>query len=188
MSRALIIVDVQNDFCEGGAVAVAGGAVVAERISKYLRGGNYAAITATRDYHIDPGAHFSDNPDFVDTWPPHCRAGTPGGEFHPNLDTAAIEEVFFKGAYSAAYSGFEGAAADGTTLADWLRAKGIDTVDVCGIATDHCVRATAIDARTAGFGARVLLDLSAGVTPATIDRALSELCGAGVEIAETIQS
>ncbi|MFI6048397.1 isochorismatase family protein [Nocardia sp. NPDC051321] len=188
MSRALIIVDVQNDFCEGGAVAVAGGAAVAERISNYLRGSNYAAITATRDYHIDPGAHFSDNPDFVDTWPPHCRAGTPGAEFHPNLDTSPIEEVFFKGAYSAAYSGFEGTAADGTTLADWLRAKGIDTVDVCGIATDHCVRATAIDARTAGFGARVLMDLSAGVTPTTIDRALDELRGAGVGIAETTQT
>jgi nicotinamidase/pyrazinamidase len=188
MSRALIIVDVQNDFCEGGAVAVAGGAALAERISEYLRGSDYAAITATRDYHIDPGAHFSDNPDYIDTWPPHCRIDTLGADFHPNLDTAPIDEVFFKGAYAAAYSGFEGAAEDGTALADWLRAKGIDTVDVCGIATDHCVRATALDARTAGFDTRVLVGLSAGVSPASIDRALDELRDAGVEIAGNIDS
>ncbi|WP_228001887.1 nicotinamidase [Nocardia australiensis] len=188
MSKALIIVDVQNDFCEGGSVAVTGGAAVAERISEYMRACDYAAIIATRDYHIDPGAHFSDNPNFVDTWPPHCRADTPGGEFHPDLDTAPIDEVFFKGAYAAAYSGFEGAAKDGTALADWLHTRGIDTVDVCGIATDHCVRATAMDARTAGFDTRVLLGLSAGVSPASIDRALDELRGAGVEIAERIES
>lgn len=182
MSRALIIVDVQNDFCEGGTVAVAGGAALAERISQYLRDSEYAAITATRDYHIDPGAHFSDNPDFVDTWPPHCRINTPGAEFHPNLDTAPIDEVFFKGAYAAAYSGFQGATKDGTGLADWLRTKGIDTVDVCGIATDHCVRATALDARAAGFDTRVLVNLSAGVSPASIERALDELQAAGVEV------
>ncbi|WP_327119785.1 nicotinamidase [Nocardia sp. NBC_01730] len=186
MSRALIIVDVQNDFCEGGSVAVAGGAALAERISEYLRSSDYAAVTATRDYHIDPGAHFSDNPNFVDTWPPHCRIDTPGADFHPKLDTAPIDEVFFKGAYAAAYSRFEGATEDGTGLADWLRTKGIDTVDVCGIATDHCVRATAMDARTAGFDTRVLLDLSAGVSPASIERALDELQQAGVEIAGSI--
>ncbi|MFD3459624.1 isochorismatase family protein [Nocardia fluminea] len=186
MSTALIIVDVQNDFCEGGAVAVAGGAALAERISEHLRSGNYAAVTATRDYHIDPGAHYSDNPDFVDSWPPHCRADTAGSEFHPNLDTAPIDEVFFKGAYAAAYSGFQGATADGTGLADWLRARGIDTVEVCGIATDHCVRATALDARTAGFETRVLVGLSAGVSPAGIERTLDELQQAGVEITADI--
>ncbi|MFC8385988.1 nicotinamidase [Nocardia sp. NPDC057272] len=188
MSTALIIVDVQNDFCEGGAVPVTGGAALAERISHYLHASDYAAITATRDYHIDPGAHFSDNPDFVDSWPPHCRIDTPGAEFHPNLDTAPIDEVFFKGAYAAAYSGFQGTTKDGTALADWLRAKGIDTVDVCGIATDHCVRATALDARTAGFDTRVLVNLSAGVSPASIERALDELQAEGVEIVANIDS
>ncbi|CAM4199669.1 nicotinamidase [Nocardia ninae] len=182
MGKALIIVDVQNDFCEGGTVAVTGGAALAERISRYLRDSHYAAITATRDYHIDPGAHFSDTPDFVDTWPPHCRVDTPGADFHPNLDTAPIDEVFFKGAYAAAYSGFQGATKDGTALADWLRANDIDTVDVCGIATDHCVRATAMDARTAGFNTRVLVNLSAGVSPGSIERALDELQVAGVKI------
>lgn len=112
----------------------------------------------------------------------------PGAEFHPNLDTAPIDEVFFKGAHAAAYSGFEGATKDGIALVDWLRTKGIDTVDVCGIATDHCVRATALDARIARFDTRVLLGLSAGVSPAGIDRALDELREAGVKIAADIES
>ncbi|WP_431957541.1 nicotinamidase [Nocardia lijiangensis] len=183
MNRALIIVDVQNDFCEGGSLAVGGGASVARRISDHVTTGDYAAVVATRDYHIDPGPHFSDEPDYVDSWPPHCRVGTPGADFHPNLDTAPIHEVFSKGEYTAAYSGFEGAAADGARLAEWLRAHHIDTVDVVGIATDHCVRATALDARAAGFETRVLLGLTAGVAPATTEKALGELRAAGVELA-----
>ncbi|WP_405179871.1 nicotinamidase [Nocardia sp. NBC_01377] len=186
MNRALIIVDVQNDFCEGGSLAVDGGSAVAERISHYLTGANYAAVVATRDYHIDPGAHFSERPDYVDSWPPHCRVGTPGAEFHPNLDTSPIEEIFSKGEYSAAYSGFEGAAADGATLADWLRARDIGEVDVVGIATDHCVRATALDANAAGFDTRVLLDLTAGVSPATTADALDRLRAAGIVLSGTI--
>ncbi|WP_280235753.1 isochorismatase family protein [Nocardia cyriacigeorgica] len=184
MGRALVIVDVQNDFCEGGALAVTGGAQVAERISGYVRerGGAYAAVVATRDFHIDPGAHFSEQPDFVDSWPPHCRVGTSGADFHPNLDTAPVQEVFSKGAYTAAYSGFEGSAEDGTTLTDWLTARDIDAVDVVGIATDHCVRATALDAAAAGFGTRILLGLTAGVAPETIEKALQQLRGAGIEL------
>ncbi|MFI5779146.1 nicotinamidase [Nocardia sp. NPDC051570] len=188
MGRALIIVDVQNDFCEGGSLAVRGGAGVAERISEYLGVADYAAIAATRDYHIDPGPHFSDHPDYVDTWPPHCRVGTPGADFHPNLDTANIEQVFSKGAYTAAYSGFEGSADDGVSLAEWLHAKGIDTVDICGIATDHCVRATALDARSAGFDTRVLLGLTAGVSPVTVEKALGQMRDAGVEFAGQLES
>src|SRR5689334_9641091 len=107
MSRALIVVDVQNDFCEGGSLAVAGGAAVADRISEYLGVSDYTAVVATRDFHIDPGAHFSATPDYIDTWPPHCKVGTPGADFHPNLNTAPIQEIFSKGAYTAAYSGFE---------------------------------------------------------------------------------
>ncbi|MQY23719.1 nicotinamidase [Nocardia macrotermitis] len=183
MTRALIVVDVQNDFCEGGSLAVAGGAAVAGRISAYLGASEYDAIVATRDYHIDPGAHFSEDPDYVDSWPPHCRVGTPGADFHPDLDTAPIEEVFSKGAYTAAYSGFEGSAETGASLADWLRAKGIDSVDVCGIATDHCVRATALDARAAGLHTRVLLDLTAAVSPDTAATALTQMRTAGIELA-----
>ncbi|GAB2564487.1 isochorismatase family protein [Nocardia heshunensis] len=188
MSRALIVVDVQNDFCEGGSLAVAGGAAVAERITEYLDVSDYTAVVATRDFHIDPGAHFSATPDYVDTWPPHCRVGTPGADFHPALDTEPVQEIFSKGAYTAAYSGFEGTATDGeTTLGDWLRARDITAVDVCGIATDHCVRATALDARAEGFDTRVLLGLTAAVSPATLATALDKLRAAGVELAGTLE-
>ena len=176
----------QNDFCEGGSLVVAGGAQVARAISGYLSGpdrGGYAHVVATQDYHIDPGAHFSAAPDFVGTWPPHCVAGTPGADFHPALDPGAFEAVFRKGAHSAAYSGFEGADADGVPLAAWLRDRGVTAVDVTGIATDHCVRATATDAATAGFETRVLLDLTAGVAADTTKAALDEMRTAGVELA-----
>lgn len=182
MNRALIIVDVQNDFCEGGSLAVSGGARVARRISEYLNSAHYTAVVATRDYHIDPGGHFSENPDYVDTWPPHCRVGTSGADFHPNLDTAPIQEIFSKGQYSAAYSGFEGATEDGTGLADWLREHAVDELDIVGIATDHCVRATALDARIEGFDTRVLLDLTAGVAPDTTTAALDRMRTAGVDL------
>jgi len=182
MSRALIVVDVQNDFCEGGSLPVSGGAVVAAAISRHMATAGYDHVVATRDHHVDPGPHFSDTPDFVDTWPPHCRVGTPGASFHPDLDVAPIQAVFSKGAHAAAYSGFEGTDPDGRTLTEWLRSRGVDTVDVVGIATDHCVRATALDAAGAGFATTVLLDLTAGVAPATVDAALSQLTTAGVAL------
>jgi nicotinamidase/pyrazinamidase len=186
MKRALIVVDVQNDFCEGGSLAVSGGARVAELISEYLSENRYDAVVATRDYHIDPGSHFSETPDYVDSWPPHCRVGTPGADFHPRFDTAAVQEVFSKGEYSAAYSGFEGASTAGETLTEWLRARDIGAVDVAGIATDHCVRATALDAVAAGFTTRILLGLTAGVAPATVEKALDELNAAGVELSGAV--
>jgi nicotinamidase/pyrazinamidase len=182
MAKALIIVDVQNDFCEGGSLPVAGGAAVAGAISRYVAGGGYDHVVATRDHHVDPGEHFSDTPDFVTSWPVHCRAGTPGASFHPDLDVAPIEAVFSKGAHAAAYSGFEGFEPGGRTLTEWLRGHGVDTVDVVGIATDHCVRATALDAAAEGFDTAVLLDLTAAVAPATRDAALVELRAAGVNL------
>ncbi|TWF76097.1 nicotinamidase/pyrazinamidase [Pseudonocardia hierapolitana] len=180
--RALVVVDVQNDFCEGGSLAVDGGAAVAAAISGHMRTASYDHVVATRDHHVDPGAHFSATPDFVASWPPHCRAGTPGASFHPGLDVAPIEAVFSKGEHAAAYSGFEGAEPGGSGLTDWLRARGVDSVDVVGIATDHCVRATALDAAKAGFTTTVLLDLCAGVSPATTERALKEMQAAGVQL------
>ena len=182
--RALIIVDVQNDFCEGGSLAVAGGAAVAGAISEHVAGGHheYAHVVATKDFHVDPGSHFSDHPDYAASWPPHCVAGTTGADFHPDLDTRAVEAVFYKGAHAAAYSGFEGFDDSGTPLADWLRGHDVDSVDVVGIATDYCVHATAADAARAGFGTRVLLDLTAGVAPESTDRAIEDLRGAGVEL------
>src|SRR6202044_4010091 len=182
--RALIIVDVQNDFCEGGSLAVAGGAAVARAVSERLAGGveDYAHVVAKQDFHIDPGSHFSDHPDYAASWPPHCVVGTTGADFHPNLDTSAVEAVFRKGQHAAAYSGFEGADDSGTPLGDWLRARGVDEVDVVGIATDYCVHATAADAARAGFATRVLLDLTAGVAPASTAEAIADLRAAGVEL------
>ena len=185
--RALIIVDVQNDFCEGGSLAVAGGGQVARDISALLAGEHpYDHVVATKDFHIDPGRHFSDEPDYVDSWPRHCVAETTGAQFHPELVTGPIEAVFYKGAFAAAYSGFEGADESRASLADWLRAHGVDAVDVVGIATDHCVRATAADARRAGFDTRVLLNLTAGVAPATTASALQELRAADVELVGSV--
>ena len=184
MNRALIVVDVQNDFCEGGSLAVEGGAAVASRISRYLgeHGDDYTAVVATRDHHVDPGAHFAAEPDYVDTWPAHCVLGTPGAEFHPDLDTSAVDDVFDKGAHAAAYSGFEGVDGAGERLEPYLRGRDIETVDVVGLATDHCVRATALDAAAAGFRTRVLTDLAAGVAPATTAAAIDQLRAAGVEV------
>jgi nicotinamidase/pyrazinamidase len=181
VSRALIIVDVQNDFCEGGSLPVGGGARVAGAISAALRDGDWDHVVATQDHHVDPGAHFGDPPDFVDSWPAHCVVGTPGTEFHPELATDRIEAVFTKGEHAAAYSGFQGAA-DGVGLADWLAGHGVTEVDVVGIATDHCVRATALDAATAGFATTVLLDLTAGVARPSTEAAVEQLRSAGVTL------
>ncbi len=178
--HALIIVDVQNDFCEGGSLAVAGGAALAAAIGPHARRGRYEHVVASRDHHIAPGGHFSTTPDYVDTWPPHCVAGTPGPAFHPNLDIGPIEEVFDKGAYKSAYSGFEGCEPGGMMLRDWLAERGVDALDVVGIATDHCVRLTALDAAKAGLRTRVLLNLCVGVAPQTTERALEEMRAAGV--------
>ena len=182
--RALIIVDVQNDFCEGGSLAVAGGAAVARGISSLLAsaGHDYGHVVATQDYHIDPGSHFSAEPDYAQSWPPHCVAGTAGANFHHNLDTGPVEAVFRKGAHAAAYSGFEGADERGTPLADWLRQHDVDQVDVVGIATDYCVRATAADAAANGFRTSVLLGLTAGVDPGTTTAAISSLRDGGITV------
>jgi nicotinamidase/pyrazinamidase len=182
--RALIVVDVQNDFCEGGSLAVPGGAFVAGSISERLAAGagDYAHVVASQDHHIDPGAHFSAHPDFVDTWPPHCVAGSGGADFHPALDTSRVEAVFRKGEHAAAYSAFEGTDESGTPLADWLRQRGVTGLDIVGIATDHCVRATAADAVANGLGARVLLGLTAGVAPDSTARALNEMRDADVDL------
>lgn len=188
MHRALIVVDVQNDFCEGGSLAVAGGADVAAAVTDLIgeTAGSYRHVVATRDAHVDPGDHFSADPDFVTSWPVHCVAGTEGIGFHPNFAPAvasgAVDAVFDKGAYAAAYSGFEGLDENGAGLADWLRERGVTEVDVVGIATDHCVRATALDAAREGFTTRVLVALTAGVSQETTHKALGEMRGAGVEL------
>lgn len=192
MKTALIIVDVQNDFCEGGALAVAGGAGVARAVTARLvfaqasEVTSYDAVVATRDHHIDPGAHFSTEPNYVTTWPVHCRADTPGADFHPALDASLIDETFYKGQHSDGYSGFDGVNADGVPLATRLAERGVTDVDIVGIATDHCVRATALDAVGQGLNARVLLAETAAVAPETTERALAELAAAGVTLVGSV--
>lgn len=178
--RALIVVDVQNDFCEGGALAVLGGGAVAGACTQLMR--EYTTVVATRDYHIDPGDHFSETPDYVDSWPPHCVVHTDGVGFHPELDTTRFEAVFDKGAYTAAYSGFEGTTGEGISLADWLRDHRITEVDVVGLAADHCVRATALDAAREGLTTRVLLNFTAAIATATWARAGDEMLAAGIDL------
>ena len=189
LTRALILVDVQNDFCEGGSLAVAGGTEVAGRISAHVlsHADEYAAIVATADWHDDPGAHFAEHPDYVDSWPAHCRIGTDGALFHPAAEAAFqhVEAIFRKGHHSAAYSGFEGFTTEGdkrVALADWLRDRAIEQVDVVGIATDHCVLATATDAAEEGFETTVLLNLTAGVARQTTDAAIATMRDAEIEL------
>ncbi|MFC4036391.1 isochorismatase family protein [Streptomyces polygonati] len=188
MHRALIVVDVQNDFCEGGTLPVTGGADVAAAITDLIgdSAGAYRHVVATRDHHINPGPHFSPTPDYRTSWPVHCLAGTEGGSFHPNFAPAvasgAVDAVFDKGEYHGVYSGFEGHDENGERLAAWLRDRQVTEVDVVGLATDHCVRATALDAAREGFATRVLLALTAGVSAETTERALTELRDAGVTL------
>ena len=182
--RALIIVDVQNDFCEGGSLGITGGAAVVREINEYVAAHrDYAQVVATKDYHVEPGEHFSEHPDYRVSWPRHCEVGTPGVDFHPEFDDGAVQAVFMKGHHSAAYSAFEAVDNAGTPLPDWLRQRGVDEIDIAGLATDYCVLATATDAVNAGFAARVLLNLTAGVAPETTDKAVEDMRAAGVEIA-----
>lgn len=204
MAKALIIVDVQNDFCEGGSLAVDGGANVATEISELLDAAEFDFVVATQDWHITPGSHFSETPDFRTSWPVHCVAGTKGAALHPNLDTEDIDAYFRKGKYDAAYSGFDGLLApedevrvgereahdaadpeqdtDPVSLDDWLRENDVEDVVIVGIATDHCVRATALDAINAGYNTTVMRDLVVGVDEAASEEALDELEDAGVDV------
>ncbi|GGH59074.1 isochorismatase family protein [Rothia aerolata] len=205
MPKALIIVDVQNDFCPGGTLATENGAAVAAAISEYVEDHHtdYDAIVATQDWHVDPGSHFSETPDFKTSWPVHCKAETEGAELHPELDTDYIEAYFRKGEFEAAYSGFEGVLAPEDTvmtgerdahatavvdegpkvsLDDWLQEHEITDVDVVGIATDFCVKATALDSVDAGYETRVLAELTAPVSDEGFENALDELDDAGVAV------
>lgn len=184
--HALLVVDVQRDFCPGGSLGVEAGDRVAMTIAADLlgRSAGYDYRLSTRDMHVEPGDHFSEEPDFAGTWPAHCRAGTAGAEFHEALEEvrAHFDAIFDKGHYQAAYSGFEGATSSGVSLSDWLSDAEVDRVDVVGIATDYCVRATAFDAAVAGLSTRLLLGYTAGVAHASTQEALGELAAAKVEI------
>jgi nicotinamidase/pyrazinamidase len=187
--RALLIVDVQPTFCEGGELPVAGGNLVAERVAGYLteRRGEYALVATSQDWHSEPGEHFSDNPDYLHSWPPHGIVGTANAELHPSLVLALGEHgadvSVKKGLYSAAYSAFEGHDAAGRPLIESLTEAGIDAVDVCGIAESHCVRATALDALGSGLAVRLLTDLTVPVTPAGGEAARAAIEAAGGQLA-----
>ncbi len=191
MTKALLIVDVQNDFCEGGSLAVSGGAAVAERITNYLtaHASEYDLVLASRDWHDadnNNGGHFADEwqaPYFANTWPAHCVSGTNGAEYHPNLDSSFIQVHLEKGMGKPSYSAFEGVTRDGKSIADVLASAGVDQLDVVGIATDYCVLASSLDARKAGFAVTVLTEMCAGISAESTDFAIAQMKAAGCQIA-----
>ncbi len=182
-TRALVIVDVQPTFCEGGALAVEGGNEIAEKIADFATDNldEYALIVTTQDWHVNPGSHFSDTPDFVDSWPPHGLAGTPEAELHEAIASLPIDAEVKKGEYAAAYSGFEGVDAQDRSLEDILRSAGVESLDIVGIAESHCVKETALDGLRAGWPVRVLSDLTVPVSEELGEEARKELDEAGVE-------
>ena len=185
--RALIVVDVQPTFCEGGSLPVAGGNACAARIADYVAAhrNRYDLVVTTQDWHIEPGAHFSTSPDFVDTWPPHGVAGTTEAGLHPALADLHADVAVRKGQFAAAYSGFEGTTEDGTTLAEELASRGVTAVDVVGLAESHCVRDTALDAVRAGLSTRCLSDLTEPVSPDLGERARDAMARAGVGLTDS---
>ena len=188
MRNALLVVDVQVDFVEGGALGVNGGKQVAAMIARHVRHfkNEYQFVVASRDYHEDPADHFSDHPDFKNTWPPHCVVGTPGASFVSAVQNLVrekyIQTVVLKGRHAAAYSAFEGLDPRGHYLLDVLKENRIDHIDVCGLATDYCVRASSLDARKNQFQVRVLVNLCAAVNEATGQAALEEMKAAGCQL------
>jgi nicotinamidase/pyrazinamidase len=180
--RAIIVVDPQPDFFEGGALPIPGATLTAERIADYLlaHGDNYALRIVTQDWHLDPGDHWSKHPNFVSTWPVHCAANTDGARIHSTLADAPWDVIIRKGQHGGAYSGFEGSSQRGAALVDELEGAGVESVTVVGFATDHCVKATALDARSLGLRVSVALDLCAGVDPDTTRDAIAEMSDADV--------
>lgn len=153
--NALLIVDVQVDFCPGGALAVPGGDRVVPVINRLAA--HFPLVAASRDWHPPETVHFS-------KWPVHCVRETAGAAYHPDLDRMTIAEEFLKGTSDAddGYSAFEATSGD---LEGWLRQNGVNGLYVCGLATDYCVRATVLDALARGFAVHVVADAVAAVHP-----------------------
>lgn len=194
MAKALFVIDVQNDFCEGGALACQGGALVAKKITEYIQSnsGKYDFVIASRDWHTKDDrndGHFPEPgvaPDFVRTWPLHCIADTFGAEYHANLDVSLIDIHIKKGQGQNGYSIFEGITDQGEELEALLGRLEIAEVDVVGIATDYCVRASAIDANQNGLKVTVITSLTAGVSDASIEKAIDEMVDLGIKVTATI--
>lgn len=192
MAKALLVIDVQNDFCEGGSLATQGGADVAKRISEYLQDAKYDLIIASRDWHDadnDNSGHFApkgSEPDLVNNWPTHCVANTPGADYHPNLAVEKIDLHIYKGQGSHGYSIFEGTTVDGIGFADALAEANVSEVDVVGIATDYCVLASALDSKKHGLEVRVISSLTAGVSPESTEAAIDKLIDNGVVVVPSV--
>jgi len=187
MTSALLVIDVQNDFTEGGSLGVKGGNITATAIATYIRAnrGKYVSVIASRDWHSsvgDNGGHFAPKPDMVTTWPPHCVQGTTGAAYNPAIETSMLDIQIYKGDGTPAYSAFEGFTPGGASLADVLRGAKVNHVDIVGIATDHCVRATALDAKANGLSVTVLADLCVGVSPTASIEAMAEMTAAGIAV------
>ncbi len=188
MGKALLVVDVQNDFCEGGSLAVAGGAAIASKISDYLKSSTYDLVVGSRDWHDSDNnnsGHFADSgsdPDFTNSWPRHCVAGSHGADYHQNLSSNLIQTHIFKGQGAHGYSAFEGVTDSSENLAQVLQTHSISELDVVGIATDHCVLASALDAKKLGLKVRVISSLTAGVSPESTEKAIDLLVDSGVEV------
>jgi nicotinamidase/pyrazinamidase len=180
--RALVVVDVQNDFISG-SVPVAGGEQVATHLAELIHSPHdYDIIVTTQDWHLDPGTHWSEHPDYKDSWPIHGRAGSWGAQLHPALADSSINEKFYKGQDGDGYTGFEGMTDRGEYLADWLDRHKVRYVDIAGIALDKCVYATARDAASHGFHARVLQHYCAAVSPRGARRTVQNLRTHNIEI------
>jgi nicotinamidase/pyrazinamidase len=192
MPRALLVIDVQNDFCEGGALAVAGGAAVAGKISKFLETADYDLVVASRDWHnpnSNNSGHFAETgsePNFTTTWPVHCVADTEGANYHSNLNTERIGEHIFKGQGKNGYSIFDGVTGTGQAFEELLDAHQIAEVDIVGIATDHCVLASALDSKKHGLKVRVISSLTAGVSEVTTEAAIDQMIDSGVEVVASL--
>jgi len=182
--KALIVTDVQNDFITG-TLRVPGAETTAVEIAAYLdaHAADYGLVIATQDWHQHPGNHWSDEPDYKDSWPKHCEAYSWGAQLHDSLPQIFNTRAF-KGFDKAAYSGFEGRCDGDALLGDYLREHNITEVDIVGIALDHCVKATAMDAQEQGFTTRVITSLTAAVSAKTADEAVTEMAEAGVEVTE----
>jgi nicotinamidase/pyrazinamidase len=192
MPKALLIIDVQNDFCEGGALAVSGGAAVAGKITKFLESSSYDLVVASRDWHDadnDNSGHFAEegqDPNYKTNWPVHCVAETSGAQYHPNLNTASIDEHIFKGQGQNGYSIYEGITKSGQKFDQLLAQNQIDEVDVVGIATDHCVLASAMDSKNHGLKVRVISSLTAGVSETSTEAAIDQMIDSGIEVVPSV--
>jgi nicotinamidase/pyrazinamidase len=188
MRNALLVVDLQNDFVEGGALPVPGGTQVVAHVARHVRHfrSEYTFVVATRDLHEDPPDHFSEKPDYINTWPPHGVKGTTGAVLCTPISNLVrekiIQVVVDKGRHAAAVSAFEAVDPRGHLLVDVLREQRIDHIDICGLITEYCIRASALDARKHEFQVRILVNLCGAASPEAAQRAFEDMKAAGCQL------